>query len=187
MCPFLTAQSPDGEVFLFLYIKGAVCRFTGISAQHTQQTGFIHVQSQAPPLSVTSPVFWVTWPCFIDCGHFGLGLHIQRVHYRRSTLSKAFHTTLQSDRLGLFKGGATQVVVICPHPPAFTEDLLLLQLPVIWNKSLHYSETWRLFIMWLEGENCIMLFPSISLCMPPPLAEGMQCTFLAWWTSPITG
>lgn len=95
MCPFLTAQSLDGEVFLFLFVHLSNCTLMVLSAaspalhrthRHTHtntQTddGVWLPSSPASPSSlpfVWHHLFWVMWPCFsINCGHFGFELHIQ--------------------------------------------------------------------------------------------------------------
>lgn len=80
MCPFLTAQSPDGE--LFLCSDTCNCKLPVLSAtslaflQHTHTHrllalfGYVHVLSPPHPVPLPLPLvwhhlFWVIWPCFI--------------------------------------------------------------------------------------------------------------------------
>lgn len=92
MCPFLTAQSLDGEVVFFCsdtwVTVNSWCwvphRWHFCTAHTLTQTDwwpclvtFMSSLNLHPPLCVTSPVLGHVTLLYIDCGHFGFELHIQ--------------------------------------------------------------------------------------------------------------
>ena len=83
MCPFLTAQSLDGEVFLFSFRHLSNCKLMVLSATsraflhhththtHTQKQTDGCIWLHSCPVSTPLPLvwhhlFWVMWPCFIS-------------------------------------------------------------------------------------------------------------------------
>lgn len=152
MCPFLTAQSLDGEVFLLLghlsNCKLMVLRRWRISTTHsytlthrlTPVVGYLHVRSKPLPF-VWHHLFWVMWPCFISTvGTLVLNrissvrlctlqmLHVKATR-RQAEMNSLFGVTIFKPFLTWRKNNTglhTVVVFVLILPPAHPPEQMLL-------------------------------------------------------------